>query len=256
MASSLEENSSPRTQSLVEHLGDLRSVLVRSLVAVTLGFFVCFNYARQILEFLKLPLLQALPENHQNLYYFGLMEQFYTHLKVSLIASIVATFPFLIWQVWRFISPALKPDEKKLVMPFVFGSTSAFLLGAYCAYRWAIPYLFKFLIGFNQSSDDVPMIRLGEYVTLILQLMLGSALIFEIPVVLSLFGRLGIITAAFLKHIRLKAYVGLSVLAAVLTPTPDAFTMLLALVPLILLYEISVWMVGIFSRSHNQEKHS
>lgn len=237
-----------RLQSFVEHLGDLRSVLIRSVIALSLGFFVCFHYVERILAFLKAPILQVLPENHQKLYYFNLTEQFYTHMKVSLIAAIFVTFPFLLLQLWNFISPALKPQEKKLAVPFLLASIFAFLVGFYCAYQWAIPYLFKFLIGFNQGGTEVPLIRLGDYVTLILQLLLATALIFETPVILSLLGRLGIITAPFLKHIRPKAYVGLTILAAVLTPTPDAFTMVLALVPLVILYEVSVALVELLSK--------
>lgn len=247
MNQSQDENKSAPLQSFVEHLGDLRSVLVRSLVAITLGFFGCFQYADKILSFLKAPILEVLPKNHQQLYYFGLTEQFYTYMKVSLIASVFMMFPFLLLQLWNFISPALKPSEKKLCVPFLFASVGAFLLGFYCAYQWAIPYLFKFLIGFNQMGDEVPLIRLGDYVTLVLQLLLGTALVFETPIILAVLGKLGIITAPFLKHIRPQAYVGLTVLAAVLTPTPDAFTMVLALIPLVLLYELGVGLVGLLS---------
>ncbi|NBT59473.1 preprotein translocase subunit TatC, partial [bacterium] len=122
------EKEPVRVQSFVEHLGDLRKVLFRSILAVGLGFLICFQYADRILFFLKAPILRELPQNHQQLYYFGLMEQFYTHLKVSTIASIFLTSPFLIWQLWIFISPALKESERKLVVPFVLGSTGAFLL--------------------------------------------------------------------------------------------------------------------------------
>jgi sec-independent protein translocase protein TatC len=172
-------------------------------------------------------------------------------MKVSLIASFFITFPFLLLQLWNFISPALKPKERKLCVPFLFASILAFLLGFFCAYRWAIPYLFHFLIGFNQVGDEVPLIRLGDYITLVLQLLLGSALVFETPIILAVLGKLGIITAPFLKHIRPKAYVGLTVVAAVLTPTPDAFTMVLALVPLILLYELGVGLVTLLSSKKN-----
>ncbi len=247
MNSSQSENETVQLQSFIEHLGDLRGALVRSLLAVTLGFFACFQYADKILAFLKAPILEVLPKNHQQLYYFGLTEQFYTYMKVSLIASLFVTFPFLLLQLWNFISPALKPKERKLCVPFILASVVAFLVGFFCAYRWAIPYLFQFLIGFNQAGDEVPLIRLGDYVTLVLQLLLGSALIFETPIILAVLGKLGIITAPFLKHIRPKAYVGLTVVAAVLTPTPDAFTMILALVPLILLYELGVALVGLLS---------
>ncbi|NBX83507.1 twin-arginine translocase subunit TatC [bacterium] len=239
-----QEQSEPvRLQSLVEHLGDLRAVLIRSAVAVVIAFFASFHYADRIIAFLKAPLLSALPEHSRKLYYMGLTEQLYCYMKVSLFAALAFSFPFLLTQLWIFIAPALKKNEKRLVVPFIVASISAFILGFFCAYRWGLPYVFQFLLSFSPTPDEVPLIRLSDYLTLVLQLLLGTALLFEIPVLLSLLGKLGIINAALLKHYRPQAYVGLAILAAVLTPTPDAFSMILALIPLFFLYELSVFCV-------------
>lgn len=243
-----EDRDTSKVQSLFEHLSELRSVLFRCVVALLISFGFCFYKAEEIIVFLKAPLLKVLPEGHKNLYYFGLTEQFYSYMKVSLITALALTFPFLLIQLWIFISPALKPSEKKLVFPFSLASITCFCLGFFVAYHFALSYVFQFLLSFSQSTDELPLLRLGDYLTLCLQLLLGTALLFELPVLLALLGRLGIINVAILKHFRPQAYVGLSVLAAVITPTPDAFSMVLALVPLFLLYEVSIIAVGLVSK--------
>lgn len=238
----MEEKAEVKT--VVEHLGDLRGSLFRAVVVFTIGFFVCFHFAADLIQFLKAPLLEVLPENQKTLYYFGLTEQIYTYFKVAAVGSLVFTSPLLIWILWGFCSPALKLSEKKLAVPFIFFSAAAFILGAYSAHHWVLPYLFKFLIGFSQSQTETPMLRLGDYISLVLQLILATAVVFEIPVILALLGKMGIITAEFLRQFRPKAYVVLSILAAVITPTPDAFSMVLALIPLVILYEIGVGVVS------------
>lgn len=243
----LHENEPERLQTLLEHLGELRSTLFRSVVALIIAFFGCFHFAEQLVTFLKKPILEVLPENQKQLYYFGLTDQLYSYMKVSLVAAIALSSPFLLLQLWLFIAPALKKNEKKLVVPFIAASLGALLIGFSVAYNWMLPYLFKFLLTFSGSTTEIPMLNLGDYLTLTLQLLLGTALVFEIPVILSLLGRLGIINGYFLKRFRPQAYVGLTILAAVLTPTPDAFTMILALIPLFLLYEISVFAVTLLS---------
>lgn len=243
----LHENEPERLQTLLEHLGELRSTLFRSVVALILAFFGCFHFAEQLVTFLKKPILEVLPENQKQLYYFGLTDQLYSYMKVSLVAAIALSSPFLLLQLWLFIAPALKKNEKKLVVPFIAASLGALLIGFYVAYTWMLPYLFKFLLTFSGSTTEIPLLNLGDYLTLTLQLLLGTALVFEIPVILSLLGRLGIINGYFLKRFRPQAYVGLTILAAVLTPTPDAFTMILALIPLFVLYEISVFAVTLLS---------
>lgn len=236
----MDSESYNKKQSVLEHLGDLRGVLLRCVVALVIGFFVCFYYVETLVSFLKAPLLSALPENQKQLYYFGLTEQFYTYMKVAMVGAIALTFPFLLFQVGKFVTPALKKEEKKLVLPFVLAALIAFAVGFFCAYRWVLPYVFRFLLSFGSSTSESPLFRLSDYVSLTLQLLLGTALIFEIPVVLSLLGKLGIVTAEFLRQFRAQAYIGLSVVAAVVTPTADAFSMVLVLIPLFLLYEISI----------------
>lgn len=242
------EREPVKLQTLFEHLSELRSVLFRCAIALITSFGICFYKADQIVAFLKAPLIKVLPEEQKSLYYFGLTEQFYSYMKVSLVAALAITFPVFLIQFWIFVAPALKPNEKKLVLPFSLASIACFCLGFFVAYQFALPYVFQFLLNFSQASNELPLLRLGDYLTLCLQLLIGTALLFEIPVLLALLGKLGIVNAAFLKHFRPQAYVGLSVLAAVITPTPDAFSMILALIPLFLLYEISVVAVGLVSK--------
>ncbi|MFM8270693.1 MAG: twin-arginine translocase subunit TatC [Pseudomonadota bacterium] len=247
--SQLQKPDEPeRLQTLYEHLGDLRVSLFRSVIAIILTFFGCFHFAESIVIFLKKPILEVLPENQKQLYYFGLTEQLYSYIKVSLVAALLFSSPFLFLQIWLFVKPALKNHERKLALPFVLAAFLAFLLGFFVAYQWVLPYLFNFLLTFGASGSEMPMLGLADYLTLTLQILLGTALFFEIPVLLSLLGRLGIINGAILKQFRPQAYIGLAIVAAVVTPTPDAFTMILALVPLFVLYEISVFAVTVLSK--------
>jgi len=245
------ENQQVRLQTVSEHLGDLRKVLLWSVLALLISFLGCFHFAAEIVFFLKEPILKLLPENQKQLYDFGLTDQFYSYLKVRLVAALVMSAPVLLLQLWIFIEPALKPQEKKLAFPFVLGSLIAFGLGLWIAYRWILPYLFGFFLSFGEAQSEVPLLGLSEYLSFTLQLLLGTALVFEFPVVLSVLGKLRIINGAILKHFRAQAYIGLAILAAIATPTPDAFTMILAWLPLIVLYELSVLAVSVLS-SHQE----
>lgn len=238
-----EELSSNLFQDITGHLNELRNVLVRSVTVLMAAFFVCFYHAEKLVGFLKKPILQALPENQKMLYFFGLTEQFYTYMKVAFMGALAVSTPFLLYQVWLFISPALNKKEKKLVLPFLGFASGAFLGGLVIAYRWVLPYTFSFLLKFG-AADEVPLLSLSDYTTLSIQLLLGVALIFEIPVILGLFGTLGLVNATLLRTIRPYAYVALSVFAAVATPTPDALSMILVLIPLYFLYELGILIVS------------
>jgi sec-independent protein translocase protein TatC len=227
---------------LWQHLDDLRKVLFRSVLIVALGSLVTYNFADKIVHFLELPLLEVLPEGQKNLYFTGIADKFFVYLKISIYAALALTSPALLFQVWRFVAPALYKNERKALLPFLGIGTIAFYIGMAFAYAVVLPSGYKFLIEFGPPTEK-PLITISEYFSLTLQLMVGLGIVFELPVVLMILGRLGIVGPEALRAARPFAYVSLSVLAAFITPTPDAFTMLLVMVPLFLLYEASLILV-------------
>lgn len=237
-----------KRQTIIEHLSDLRGVLFRSVLVVSLLFMGCFYFSEQIIALLKDPVIRALPQGQKSLYFFSLTEQLFTTMKVSLVSALILSAPFILLQLGSFLLPALTPQEKALVFPFSFLALLVFFSGILLGYFFVLPYIFGFLVHFNSTHPEQLLLRLADYLVLTLQLLLGTALILEFPVVLLLLGKLGIVTAAFLRHLRPKAYIGLSVLAAFLTPTPDAFSMILALIPLIILYEVSIWVIDLVDK--------
>lgn len=227
---------------LWQHLDELRKSLVRSLLVLSVVTFFTYQYADKILEILEKPILDALPPESRKLYFTGVTDKFMVYLKAAIYSAVFVSAPFLLFELYRFVSPGLYKKERRMVIPFIFFGTFFFILGGVFAYYMVLPYGYQFLVNFG-SSAEVPLITLGEYFKLTLQLILMMGAVFELPVVLMLLARFGIVDAKLLSKIRPQAYMALSVVAALITPTPDAFTMVLVLVPLCLLYEVSYWMV-------------
>lgn len=227
---------------LWEHLDELRKGLVRSLLAVGVAMIATYNYCEPIMEFLERPLLDLLPEGERHLYYTGIADKFVIYFKVSIIAAFAAVSPYILYQVWRFISPALYSHERKFAVPFLTMGTCSFFIGVAFAYYVVIPYGYKFLIEFG-SGNDKAIITLTDYFDITLKLMLALGLIFEVPMVLMLLAKIGLVNADALARYRRHAALVCGVIAAIATPSPDAFTMLIVMVPLYLLYEFSI--VGI-----------
>lgn len=227
--------------ALWEHLDELRGGIIRVLLAVGLGLCLTYNYADRLMRFLEQPLLDVLPKGQAKLYFTGVADKFMVYLKVSILASVVITAPYLLYEIWRFIAPALYKKEKRFVAPFLICGTLAFFSGMAFSYLIVIPYGYKFLIEFGADSPtEQAIITLAEYFDLTIKMLLALGLVFELPVVMVLLGKIGIVRADFLKSYRRHAFLGISVGAAILTPSPDAFTLVLVMVPLYLLYEASI----------------
>jgi sec-independent protein translocase protein TatC len=242
-----EEASPPKSDSsgfseLRFHLGELRKIILRISYALLLGFMVSYYFSDSIIAFIEMPLLKVLPPGEQHLYYMGLMEKFFIYMKWSAYSGVFLVSPYIFYQVWKFISPGLYEKEKRIVKRFLVGALLAFLLGSGFAYQFVLPHTFRFLIEFGAKSEK-PLINLSQYFSLAAQLVLTTALLFEIPVVLVFLGVLGILKAATLIKYRKQAHVGLSVIAAIITPMPDAVSMILVLIPLSLLYEASILLI-------------
>jgi sec-independent protein translocase protein TatC len=235
------ETTEDQKMSLTEHLVALRKSLTRSLIAVGIGFGACYYFKDWIFDIVTRPLTQVLPKNSY-LIYTGLTEAFFVYMKLAFFASLIITSPFIIYQIWKFISPALHSNEKKYVVPFVFFSTLLFVSGVLFGYFIALPPAFQFFVSFNNKYLQA-MISFSDYLSLFVTFLLGFGLSFELPIFMFFLAKLGIVNAKMLSKNRRYAILVIFIVAAILTPSPDALSQILMAIPLIFLYEVSIFVV-------------
>jgi len=222
------------------HLEELKTRLTRVLIAIAVGFAVCYIFKEKLFWALTLPLVAVLPDT-SSMIFTGLPEAFFTYLKVSFFASIFLVSPYILYQIWKFVSPGLFASEKKQVAPFVTFSTIFFLGGSLFAYYIVFPFGFKFFVGFGNDFIR-PMLSLKEYLSFSMKLLIAFGIIFELPIFMFFLARIGMVSSKTLTQKRKYAILLVFVIAALFTP-PDVVTQALMAVPLMLLYEISIWVV-------------
>ena len=232
---------------LTEHLEELRKRLIRSLIALGIGAALCYSRAEDIYKALLGPLLVQLPGN-SHLIFTELTEAFLTYFKVALWGGFVLASPVIFYHVWRFVSPGLYRRERKIVLICAAWSTVGLLAGMAFGYFVAIPQVFSFFLGFGRSVI-VPMPSMKESLSLILRLLFTFGVMFELPLLLYLLGRAGILTPELLRRGRKAAVLGVLLLAAVLTP-PDVASQFLIAVPLYVLYEAGILLCVVGARRH------
>ncbi len=233
------EDIEEEKMSLTDHLVELRKRLTRALIAVGIGFFACYYFKELIFDIITRPLTAALPKNSY-LIYTGLTEAFFVYMKLAFFASIIITSPFILYQIWKFISPGLMPNEKKYVIPFVISSSLLFISGILFGYFIALPPAFEFFVSFNNKYLQA-MISFSDYLSLFVTFLLGFGLSFELPVFIFFLAKLGIVNAQMLSKQRRYAVLVIFIAAAILTPSPDALSQVLMAVPLMFLYEVSIF---------------
>ena len=226
---------------LTSHLEELRSRLLKALGAVGVGMALTYAFSDRVIALLRQP---GLPE----LYSLSPTEAFWTTLKVSFFSGLLLALPVVLFQLWRFISPGLLPQERRYTMPFVALAYLFFLLGVLFCYGVVLPFALKFLVGFGLERGIKPLFSIGMYVDFSLKFLLAFGLIFELPLVLTLLSRLGLVTPQFLSRNRRYALLVNAILAALLTPTSDVFNMMLTLMPLIAFYELGILGARLFGR--------
>ena len=247
------------SMGLLQHLEELRRRILYSVVAVGVCFGVAWYKWDFLYDLMRRPIVQALSNHHlpTELGYLNPTDPFNLSLKIGLLAGIFLACPFLLYQVWMFISPGLYRREKRFILPFLFLSVALFMGGGYFGYRIVFPVALDFLIKTGSDAGMRPLITITEYTDLFLTILLGLALIFELPIVLGFAGLMGVVNAKFLlKHIR-GAVIVFFVFAAILTPTTDIMNMSIYALPMILLYFLSigiVWMVHPQQRRKRAEK--
>ncbi len=237
---------------LLEHLLELRRRLMYAIVAFMVAFGGCYYFSGDIYYFLAEPLARVLESQGMHaphLIYTQLYEVFFTKIKVAMFGAMFIGFPVIASQLWMFIAPGLYRSEKRALLPFLVSSPVLFLMGGSLAYYVVFPFAWKFFASFQSSTGGggVPielMPRVSEYLDLVMKMIFAFGLTFQLPVLLTLLAKVGIVTAAGLSRFRRYAYVGMFVVAAILAP-PDVFTQTALALPLIALYEISVIMAKI-----------
>lgn len=242
---------------LLQHLEELRQRVIYSLIAIVVCFGAGWYYADKIFYLMEKPIKAALAAHGYDtkLGYVDPTDPFNLYLKIGLYAGIFFASPVILYQVWMFISPGLYRREKRFILPFLFLSVGLFLSGGFFGYKVVYPVALDFLIGF--TTDLKPVIMAKEYLDLFLTIILGLAIIFELPIVLGFMGMMGVVSARFLfKHIRGAIFL-FFIVAAILTPTTDPLNMSIYAAPLIGLYILSigiVWLVHPRQRKKRKEK--
>lgn len=234
------DNTIGEKQPFTSHLEELRKRLIYSLIAVGVSFIICFAFKEWLFKILTLPLIAILPEN-SSMIFTSLPEAFFTYLKISFFGGLFLSSPFVLYQIWKFISPGLYVSEKKYALPFVLFSTIFFVGGSLFAYFVVFPFGFKFFVSF--ATDFIkPMLTLKEFLSFSCKLLLAFGIIFELPIFMFFMARIGLVNSKALATKRKYAILITFIVAAVLTP-PDIVTQIMMAIPVMLLYEISIWVV-------------
>ena len=236
---------------LIEHLTELRNRLIKSVVAFAVCMICAFTVASSIFNFLANPIVDMLKSNGQapELIFTGLQQGFMVNIRISLFGGFILSFPYISFQMWQFVAPGLYKDEKKAFLPFLIASPLLFMLGASFSFYIVMPLAFDFFLGFQQKNENLSSLvgitylgTINEYLGLTMKFIIAFGLCFQLPVLLTLMGKAGLVSSETLAKSRKYAVVGILVLAAIVTP-PDVITQIILFTVVYALYEISVILV-------------
>ena len=261
--SATENDIDDSAAPLIEHLAELRRRLIRSVLAFIVGMIICFSFGSAILDFLLVPIentMRNLGNPNPVMQYTAPQEYFFTLIRISMVGGLAISFPVIATQLWRFVAPGLYKNEKNAFLPFLIASPVLFLMGAAFAHYVVVPLAMQFFLGFSDAASYLSaMIATGEATTsgidivfngkvnesldITLKMIVAFGLCFQLPVLLTLMGKAGLVNAEGLRNVRKYALVGILLLAALVTP-PDVVTQLILFVVVYGLYEISIFLVA------------
>jgi sec-independent protein translocase protein TatC len=235
--------------SFLEHLEELRKRLLYSVMAIFVGFLLCWWKAEAIYAWLQAPLTQFLPKNDNKLAFTHLTAPFFLYMKVAFFAGLFLMSPFILFQVWQFISPGLYKKERRYAAPFIVFATLFFVAGGYFGYRFILPATCSFFIETGKNFKQV--VTIDEYFSFANTIILAAGLVFETPIIIFFLARLGIVTPAFLLQKAKYAIVLSFIIAAIVTPTPDMVTQSALAIPMIVLYFLGIGIAYVFGKKHD-----
>ena len=251
--------SKDKEVGFVSHLVELRKRLIHSIIFLSILFVICYYFSEHIYGFLVDPYAEAVKNDEINrrLIFTALQETFLTYLKVAFFAAFFITSPFILIQIWKFIAPGLYNHEKKAIVPYLVVTPVLFLLGGMLVYYLIMPLAIKFFLSFESAGINTSLpiqleAKVNEYLSLVMKLIFAFGLSFQLPVVLSLLARVGIINSTFLKKRRKYVVVIIFATAAILTP-PDPITQIGLAIPLLILYELSIFSVSIIEKKQEEK---
>ena len=235
---------------LLDHLGELRRRLVRALIAFAVTFVLCFVFAKQIYAFLAQPIYRFLPEGTK-LVFLGITDPFILYIKVAALAGIFVGSPLILYQIWAFVAPGLYQREKRMAVPFIFFGSLLFLGGGAFGYYVAFPFAVEFLLGVGEQFQ--PTITVTNYLSFLMTVILGLGVMFEMPTIIFLLSRLGVVTPRFLLRNFRWAVLVIFTIAALITPTPDVVNLCIFAVPTLGLYLVGVGVAWLFGPGKKKE---
>ncbi len=245
--------------SFTSHFAELRSRLLNSLIFIFIAFIISYIFAEQIYNFLVDPYAQAVKDdqNSRRLIFTALHETFITYIKVAFFSAVFLGSPVLLIQIYKFIAPGLYKNEKKAILPYLISTPILFLLGGFLVYYLVMPLAIKFFLSFETlgSNSTLPIqleAKVNEYLSLIMRLIFAFGISFQLPILLNLLARIGIVNSNYLKTRRRYVIVIIFALAAILTP-PDPITQVGLAIPLLLLYELSIFTVKFIEKKKEKE---
>ena len=246
-----EEESPGAKMSFLEHLDELRRRIITSLVGVLVGCLLSFVFIGRIFDFIMKPLAAMLPQG-STLVWTEPTEAFVLYLKVALLTGVVVAAPVILWQAWLFVAPGLYAREKKLAIPFIVLGTIGFVAGAACSHYLLFPVTFRFLASFSNEYMR-PMLKIESVFSLYAKMMLGIAVIFQMPTAVYFLSRVGVVTPRFLIRNFKYAVLLIFIVAAVITPTGDPMTQTMFAAPMLGLYVVSIAIAWIFGKKRKAE---
>ena len=239
-----------KIMSLTEHLGELQDRLVKCFLGILIFFILGTIFTKEIIEFIKMPLVAVLPSGANALHFTGPMDVFMVGMKLSFLVSVIASCPVWIYHFWRFVEPALYENERKWILPFIFASSGLFLSGVIFCYAFVFPMTLTFMIGLG-SEVATSIITINDYVSLLMFLIFSFGLVFQTPLVLIMLALLDLVEVAVLANNRRIVFIVCLVVAAVITP-PDPISQISLAVPMYIMFEASILIIKYIQRKEKK----